>query len=214
MNKDLLRELREAVLSDEQELALRIAGTALTKEISAAALVEQGLYPAACEIARSYGNDETCLAEILAKFELIQLLLSILIPKLRDERKGAERGRLVIGSIQGNMIDFGNLILKILFIVSGFGVVDLGTDVTPETFTEQVRREKPDILAIAVYTKESLPLAVNTVQLLKQNDLRQDIKIMLGGWAVTPEFVVEAGADIYAVTAEEAVKLCLAAVGT
>nr|WP_269438327.1 cobalamin-dependent protein [Phosphitispora fastidiosa] len=154
------------------------------------------------------------MAEILAKFELIQLLLNELIPKLRDERKGAERGRLLIGSIQGNLIDFGKLMLKILFIASGFGVIDLGTDVSPETFAEHVRMEKPDVLAIAVYTKESLPMAAKTVQLLKQDCLRQDLKIMLGGWAVTPEFAAEAGADIFAVTAEEAVELCLAAVGT
>jgi 5-methyltetrahydrofolate--homocysteine methyltransferase len=120
----------------------------------------------------------------------------------------------MIGSIQGNLIDFGKLILKILFTASGFEVIDMGIDVSPETFTEHVRLERPDILALAVYTKESLPLAIKTIELLKQEDLRQDIKIMLGGWAVTPEFVVESGADIFAVTAEEAVELCLAAVGS
>jgi len=208
-----MRELRDAVVSGEQEEAFRITETGLAEGVPVSALIEHGLYPAACEIARSYGNDEVCMAEILAKFELIQLLLNELIPKLRDELKGAVRGRLMIGSVQGNLIDFGKLILRILFIASGFEVIDLGTDVPPETFSQHVRLERPDILALAVYTRESLPLVVKTVDLLKQQGLRQDLKIMLGGWAVTPEFVVEAGADIFAVTAEGAVELCLAAVG-
>ena len=207
---DMLGELREAVLLSEHDLALNIAETALKEGISVTDLVEQGLYPAACDIARSYANDEICMAEILAKFELVQLLLNELIPKLQAERKGAFRGRLMIGSIQGNLIDFGKMMLKILFIASGFEVIDLGTDVSPEIISQHVRLEIPDILALAVYTKESLPLAMRTVEIVKQQGLRQNLKIMLGGWAVTPEFVVEAGADIFAVTAEEAVKQCQA----
>ena len=208
MNRDILRELKDAVLSGEQGVALRITETALTEGVSVTALVEWGLYPVACEIARSYGHNEMCMAEMLAKFELIQLLLNELIPKLRDERKGA--GRLMIGSVQGNLIDFGKLMLKILFSASGFEVIDLGTDVSPEIFTEHVRLGKPDILALAVYTKESLPLAMRTVEILKQQGLRQNIKIMLGGWAVTHEFSVQVGADIFAASAENAVEQCLA----
>lgn len=211
---DMLGELKDAVLSGKQDLALMITEIGLTEGVSATALVERGLYPVACEIARSYGNDEMCMAEILAKFELIQLLLNALIPKLQAERERSVRGRLMIGSIQGNLIDFGKLMLKILFSASGFEIIDLGTDVSPETFTEHVCLEKPDILAIAVYTKESLPLAMRTVEILKEKGLRQNIKIMLGGWAVTPEFAVQAGTDIFAASAEEAVELCLAVVGT
>jgi len=75
MNRDILGQLREAVLSGKQDLALKITGTGLTEGVSATALVERGLYPAACEIARSFGHNEMCMAEVLAKSELIQLLL-------------------------------------------------------------------------------------------------------------------------------------------
>ena len=214
MNRDMLRELKDAVLSGEQEAAFRITETAITEGMFVTDLIERGLYPAACQIAQSYGNDEICMAEILAKFELCQLLLNELIPKLRDESKGVVKGRLMIGSIQGNLIDFGKLMLRIVFIASGFEVIDLGTDVSPETFSQQVSFQRPDILAMAVYTKESLPQAMKTIEMLKQEGLRQGLRIMLGGWAVTSEFADKAGADIFAVTVEEAVELCLAAVGS
>lgn len=213
MNRNILEELRGAILLGEQALSLRLAKTGLTEGVSATALVERSLYPVACEIARSYGHKEMCMAEMLAKFELIQLLLNELSPKLQFERKGAVQSRLLIGSVQGNLIDFGKLMLKILFSASGFEVIDLGIDVSPETFTEYVGLEQPDILALAVYTKESLPLAVRTIEILEQKGLRQNLKIMMGGWAVTPEFAAQMGADIFATSAEEAVELCLAAVG-
>lgn len=213
MNRDILRELKDGILSGEQELAFRITETGLADGVSAKTLVERGLYPAACEIARSYGHEEMCMAEVLAKFELIQSLLNELTSKLRAEGKGTVRGRLMIGSVQGNLIDFGKLMLKLLFGASGFEVVDLGTDVSPETFKKHVLLDKPDILALGVYTKESLPLAARTIEILIEKDLRRNLTIMLGGWAVTPQFAEEVGADIFATTAENAVEQCLAAIG-
>lgn len=137
------------------------------------------------------------------------------VPLLRPKFKGdvEARGKVVIGTVRGDVHDIGRSILAVLFEANGFEVIDLGKDVDKDVFVEKVRSEEPDVLALSALLTSTSPYIAEVVRALEREGLRDRVKVAVGGRAVTKEFAKEVGADVYARDAVAGVKKCVSLVG-
>ncbi|MEM2961963.1 MAG: cobalamin-dependent protein [Candidatus Bathyarchaeia archaeon] len=124
------------------------------------------------------------------------------IPSLGVESKG----RIIIGTVEGDIHDIGKNLVSTMLSVNGFEVLDIGVDVSPEKFVDSVERFKPDILAMSCLLTAGLPAIRNTLQLLRMRGL--NVKVMIGGRPITREFAEELGVG-YGRDAIQAVKVAL-----
>ena len=118
------------------------------------------------------------------------------------------RGKVVIGTIQGDLHDIGKNVVAALLSANGLEVVDLGTDVTPRKYVEAAKREGANIIAISTLLTTSLPFHREIVRLLQDTHTRQDYFVVVGGGPVNAEWAEKIGADGYGRDAHDAVKLC------
>ncbi|MEM3044470.1 MAG: cobalamin-dependent protein [Candidatus Bathyarchaeia archaeon] len=124
------------------------------------------------------------------------------IPSLGVESKG----RIIIGTVEGDIHDIGKNLVSTMLSVNGFEVLDIGVNVSPEKFVDSVERFKPDILAMSCLLTAGLPAIRNTLQLLRMRGL--NVKVMIGGRPITREFAEELGVG-YGRDAIQAVKVAL-----
>jgi methylmalonyl-CoA mutase cobalamin-binding domain/chain len=138
--------------------------------------------------------------------------LDVLKPHLKQV--GESRGTVVIGVIEGDTHDIGKNMVRIMFETGGFNVIDLGRDVPPQRFVDTAREAKADIIALSTLMTTTMEGMGTVVRLLDEADIRNGIKVMVGGGPISPGFAKRIGADGYAVNAAEAVKVARELVGT
>ena len=115
-------------------------------------------------------------------------------------------GKIVIGSLKGNVYGLGKDLVAAVLESAGFKVVDLGVDVSPEAFVDSAVEEKADVIAISISTDESIPLLKGVMEILRKRNLRNAIKVVVGGKAVSEKTRKEYGVDAYARDARDCVK--------
>jgi 5-methyltetrahydrofolate--homocysteine methyltransferase len=119
------------------------------------------------------------------------------------------KGVVIVGTVKGDVHDIGKNLFSIILESNGFKVIDLGVDVKKELFTEKVREIKPDILGMSALLVSTVPYMEDVVEELKKEHLRDTIKIILGGRAVTVEFAKKIGVDAYGKDAIDGLKKCI-----
>ena len=115
-------------------------------------------------------------------------------------------GKIVIGSLKGNVYGVGKDLVAAVLASAGFKVVDLGVDVSPEAFVDSAVEEKADVIAISISTDESIPFLKGVMEILRKRNLRNAIKVVIGGKAVSEKTRKEYGVDAYARDARDCVK--------
>jgi methanogenic corrinoid protein MtbC1 len=126
---------------------------------------------------------------------------------------GRGRGLVLLGTVKGDVHDIGKMIFAVTLEANGFSCIDLGVDVDKEVFAERVARDKPDILSLSALLSSTLPAMGEVLEELGKRSLRQDVKVIVGGHAVTEEFAREIGADAYGRDAVDGLKKCLSFTG-
>jgi len=161
------------------------------------------------EVGERYEKGEYFLSELIMAGILASEIANILKPHLE---KSAEKpaGKVVIGTVKGDLHDIGKNIVIAMLSSAGFRIVDLGIDVPPENFVDAVKREKPDILGMSCLLTIAMNEMRTVIDKLKEVNLRGGIKVMVGGRPITPQFAEEIGADAYGSNAAEAVKIAKA----
>jgi methanogenic corrinoid protein MtbC1 len=125
-------------------------------------------------------------------------------------KQGVERksvGKVVIGSVAGDIHNIGKSMVSSLLTAAGFTVQDLGIDVSTETFVKSVKELQPDILAMSALLTTTAPEGRKVIEALKEAGIRDEVKVMIGGGAITADFAESIGADGYDSTAPGAVKV-------
>ena len=153
------------------------------------------------------------LPELFMAAEIVKKSMKILEPHIKGSGKKRNVGKIIIGTAKNNMHDIGKNIVSFFLQAEGFEVIDLGVDVSPERFVEAVRNEKPDILAISALITLTMPEVSNTLKALEEANLRNQVKVIVGGAPMTQEFVDDIGADALAKNAIDGVKKCKGWVG-
>lgn len=161
------------------------------------------------EIGKKFESGELFLVHLVVAGDLARRatteVLEPLLKKSGGERKAL--GRVVIGTVAGDIHDIGKNIVAMLLFTAGFEVYDLGKDVSAEEFVKKTKELNPDIVAMSALLTTTLPAQREVVQALNKSGLRDKVKILVGGAPTTGEWAKEIGADGYGADAIEAVKV-------
>jgi corrinoid protein of di/trimethylamine methyltransferase len=208
MSTGLVNELREAVLSYDLDTLVNAVKKSLDKGLSAVDVVN-ALTIVLREVGDKFQAGDLFLAELVAIAENVKTAISeVLEPELK--KVGGERkslGKVVIGTVHGDIHDIGKNIVASMLFAAGFEVYDLGKDVPVEEFIRKTREVNADIIAMSALLSTTLPVQREVIERLGREGLRDKVKVMVGGAPVTKEWAEEIGADGYGEDAIEAVKV-------
>lgn len=171
-------------------------------------ILEEYLIPAMAEVGERFENNEFFVPELLIAARAMQEGMKILNPLLKAS--GVEkRGRVVIGTVKGDLHDIGKNLVGSMLEGGGFEVIDLGVDVAPERFVEAAMKSPGTIVGLSALLTTTMPNMRNVVELLTDQGIRDQVKVMIGGAPVTEEYAREIGADGYSENASSAVQLAM-----
>jgi 5-methyltetrahydrofolate--homocysteine methyltransferase len=201
---DLIKDISESLESGDAERVAELTKQALGEGLAAAQVLNQGLIPGMNRVGERFKTHEIFLPDVLLAAKAMYAGLDLLKPLL--VRDGIPvRGRVVIGSIRGDLHDIGKNLVAIMLKGAGFEIVDLGNDVAPEKFVAQAEKEKAQVIGMSALLTTTMPGMKKVVDLLKEKGLRGRVKVIIGGAPVTEEFRREIGADAYGYDAANAV---------
>ena len=169
-------------------------------------ILTKGLIAGMSIVGEKMQTGEVFIPEVLFAARAMNAGLEILRPLLSD-REAKALGRMVIGTVQGDLHDIGKNLVRILMEGAGFDVVDLGIDVNSLRFVEAVRANSPNILGISALLTTTMPRMKEIIKALEEAELRRQVKVLVGGAPVTEKFARDIGADGYAPNAGSAVKI-------
>jgi 5-methyltetrahydrofolate--homocysteine methyltransferase len=199
--------LSEALLTFDQEKLVDATKRALEQGHTPQELLD-GLTGGLREVGDRFEKGELFLVELVTAGEAAKKVISeYLKPMLEGAGKGEPLGRIAIGTVAGDIHDIGKGVVGMMLFTAGFDVKDLGVDVPAERFVQAVREDKPDVVAMSALLTTTLPMQKETIEALKKSQLRNSVKVIVGGSPVTSEWADEIGADGYAEDAVGAVKL-------
>ncbi len=205
--KDVLRRLRDCIVNLDIEGTKRACKNALAEGVPPMKAVTEGMAKGMDIVGQKYKAREYFLAELIMAGEVMKEGMKILEPHLKDvEVKGL--GKVVLGTVKGDLHDIGKNIVATLMEAAGFDVIDLGVDVSAEKFVESVRTHKPRILGLSALLTVTMPEMENILKELENADLRDQVKVIVGGAPLTEEYSKKIGADAYATDAVTGVNIC------
>jgi len=201
-----LKQLYEAILVGNNKLAREITEKALAENADPQELVQKYMIPAMDEVGRRYEANDYFVPELLIAARAMKASLELLRPLLIAQ--GAEpEGRVVIGTVKGDLHDIGKNLVAAMLEGAGFEVIDLGVDVPPDKFISAAEERKASLIAMSALLTTTMSTMKNTVEAFTSSGVREKVKIMIGGAPVTQKYADEIGADGYSSNANGAVAL-------
>ncbi|MGB2800377.1 MAG: corrinoid protein [Dehalococcoidia bacterium] len=220
MSEDIIAILKENVIQGRKSLedegidedltgtpgVVELTQSALDNNIPPGVIITQGLTAGMEVVGEKYATKEYFIPDMLASAEAVGAAMDILKPLL--EASNVEtKGKFAIATVKGDIHDIGKNIVTILLRGAGYEVQDLGIDVPIEKIVQTVREEKPDYLGLSALLTTTMVNMGEVIEALKENGLRDKVKILIGGAAVSDEYAREIGADAYCVDGFHAVKV-------
>jgi 5-methyltetrahydrofolate--homocysteine methyltransferase len=201
---DDFSELRYAILNGDDKLSAQLAQNAVAQGANASELISRWMIPAMDEVGRLFEQQEYFVPELLLSGRAMKAALEILRPLLAAS--GTQpTGRVVLGTVKGDLHDIGKNLVGSMLEGAGFEVHDLGIDVAPERFVEAVAQYRPDIVAFSALLTVTMPEMKKGIEALVQAGVRDRVRVLIGGAPVTRDFAEEIGADAYGDNASSAV---------
>ena len=207
-----LETIYEAILKGDAKTAAAETQAALDAGISAPDILHQACIPAMTEVGRLFEIGEKFVPEMLIAARAMQKALVILKPLL-VEAEVQTMGKVVIGTVAGDLHDIGKNLVAMMLEGGGFEIVDLGINLPPERFIEAIREHEPDVVGLSALLMSTMPAMQKTIAAIAEQGLRDRAKIIVGGAPVTQVFADEIGADGYAPDAAMAVELTRSLLG-
>jgi len=206
--EDLLDEIRKLIVElKDSNTIKKLVKEALKRKIPSSKIIGDSLRRGLEEVGRKYENGEYCLCELLYAASLMNDALQML--KLHLKNQKMERGEvIVLGTVRGDIHDIGKNVFKMLAQVAGFEVIDLGVDLEPEIFVEKLKETNAKILGLSALLTTTRLEMKTVIDRLNQAGIRNKVKVLIGGNAVTQEFAKEIRADAAALDAVEGVEIC------
>ncbi len=209
---DALRKLKQAVVEGEDDVAAAAAQQALQEGVKALEIVGAAIVPGIQEAGKLWKENKYFLPDVVMAAEAFGAAMKVVQPKLADE--GAQKiGKVVIGTVAGDMHNLGKGIVIAMLQGAGFEVFDLGVDVPVQQFVDKVAELRPDILGMGCYMSTTMLEMSDIVGKLRERGLRDKVKVMVGGVPTSQEFADEVGADGWGRDALDAVAKARALVG-
>jgi corrinoid protein of di/trimethylamine methyltransferase len=207
-NDAIFDELKKAIIDQDQEAVLAAVDKALAAGIDPQAVINTGLLPGLNVIGEQFESEEIFLPELMQAALAFQAAMGILEPKIR-EAGGEEqkKGKIVLGTVKGDLHSIGKNILKLLFETSGYEVFDLGIDVDLFKFLDKAAEVNADVIAMSALLTTTLVGQRDVIDALKDQGTRDKYKVIVGGGATTEQWAQSIGADGWSANAYDAVNL-------
>src|SRR5512142_240104 len=200
---DVLEELRQSVIEGDRDRAQEMVNAAIAANVPAEEILKRGLISAMTEVGRMFECGETFVPEMLIAARAMKTSLALLRPHLVAANVRAV-GKVVIGTVQGDVHDIGKNLVGMMLEGAGFEVIDLGSDVSAEKYVQAVREHQPDLVACSALLTTTMLQMKDVIRALEAADLRKQVRVMVGGAPVNEDYAREIGAELYAPDAASA----------
>lgn len=208
MTSSILEELREAVIEGDLEKSESAVKKAMEANITPLEAITNGLAKGVREIGDKFSRGEVFLVELIMAGEAMKAGMSLLLPKIKATKTEIKTpGRVVIGTVEGDIHSIGKDIVGTLLEANGFEVINIGEDIPTEVFLDKTKEHKPDILGLSSLLTTTMPMQKEVIDSIEKAGLRDKVKIIIGGAPTTKEWAEKIGADGWAGDAVSAVDL-------
>jgi len=207
----MLSQISENLQKGKAKIVKQLVQEAIDAGISAQDILEKGLIAGMNVVGEKFRNNEIFVPEVLVAARALNMGSALLKPLLAADGVKAS-GKVCIGTVQGDLHDIGKNLVKMMLEGKGLEVVDLGTDVSAETFVKTAIEQECQIICCSALLTTTMPVMADVVKAAEAAGIREKVKIMIGGAPVTKEFCAQIGADAYtsdaASAADQAVAFC------
>jgi 5-methyltetrahydrofolate--homocysteine methyltransferase len=200
-----LNELGKHVIEGNAKAAEELTQKALDEGVDPLDIVNKGLIPGMDVVGVKFKSFEYYLPEVLVSARAMKTAMALVTPLLAD-RKETAADRVVLGTVKGDLHDIGKNLVGMMLEGAGFEVTDLGTDVEPEAFVKAAEEKDANVICLSALLTTTMGMMKNTIELFDESELRQTVKIMIGGAPITDSYADSIGADGYAPEAASAVE--------
>ncbi len=203
-----LASLKESIVNLDFNAIVEVAKEAMDADVDPHIAITDGMVPGMAIVGEKFESGEYFLSELVVAGEVMKEGLKVINPYTKGD-SARRLGTVVIATVEGDHHDLGKNIVTTLLGVHGFDVVDLGKDVPTDKIIDAVKERKPDILGLSALLTVTMLKMREAIEALEVADLREKVKVIVGGSPVTSEFAGSIGADHCAVNALEGIKKCM-----
>jgi 5-methyltetrahydrofolate--homocysteine methyltransferase len=204
--------LAQAIEQGDREKTVELTQKTLGAGDNPQGVITQGLQAGMAAVGEKFSSGEYFLPDMLMAARAMKAALEVLAPAL-EETGIPTIGKVVIGTVEGDMHDIGKNVVATFLSGNGFEVFDLGSNVATQKFIDEVKEKKPDILGMSALLTTTMPLMGKVIKALEETGLRSSVKVVVGGAPVTQDYAAYIGADGYAHDGGRAVPVCRELVG-
>lgn len=206
--EEIFENLSTAIIEGDEDKAKAFARQVLHSDLDPLEAVEQGLSRGMIVLGDRFEKGEIFLPDLLIAGDAFNSAVDILRPAMEAQKKKiAKAGTVLIGTVQGDIHGIGKNIVGIVLEANGFAVVDIGVDKPSFTFVEEAEKAKADVIGLSSLMTTTMAAQKEVVDILREMDLREKYRVVIGGGPVTQEWADQIGADGYAGSAFQAVDL-------
>ncbi len=204
----IFEEMAQTVIDGLPDKARALASEAIQAGIDPLEAIERGFKVGMDVVGDGFAKGELFIPDLMMSGEAMKAAIATLEPELMKRKQQRQvLGRVVIGTVQGDIHEIGKTLVATMLAASGFEVHDLGVDVSPQRFVDMVRQVDANVVGLSALLTTTLLNQETVILTLKEAGLRDKVKVIVGGVPASPEWAEEIGADGYAENATEAVEV-------
>lgn len=196
----------ETLMKGDQSNLTELVNEALKHGVAANDILNQGLIAAMDIVGEKMENEEMFIPEVLMAARTMGRGVELLKPLLNEDERSS-RGKVIIGTVKGDLHDIGKNLVSMMLESTGMEVHNLGVDISPQQFVSEIKAKKADMLCLSALLTTTMPMMKETIDEVVKEGLRDQVKILIGGAPVTQKFANDIGADGYAPDAGSATKM-------
>jgi trimethylamine corrinoid protein len=205
-NEELFSEMENAIVQGDKDMAESLAKEAVEKQLDLNEVIEKGYVPGIQKVGELWEKGEYFLPELISSAECMKAAMRVLQPELEKAQiETRSLGKIIIGTVEGDIHDIGKNLVSSMLSANGFDVIDLGADVKLEMFIEKAEEENADFICLSALLTTTMVGQKRLVEMLKEKNLSDRFKVMVGGAPVNQKWADDIGADGYAENAMIAV---------
>ena len=207
MTDEMYTRLAQAVIEGEPEEAEALAKEALEQGLDPLTCITEGLTVGIAQVGKLFASGEYFLPDLIIGADAMKVALDVLEPMLAGDQQREVVGRIVLGTVEGDLHEIGKTLVGTMLTANGFLVTDIGVDKKPEEFIAAIKETDADIVGASALLTTTMLQQKKLIVSLEEAGLRESVKVMIGGAPVTEGFAEEIGADGYAEDAISSVDL-------
>ena len=190
------QDIIDAIIDGDTGKTIILTKQALTEGYPGDYILEKGLIAGMNKVADKFRYNKVLVPEVLISTRAMNAGLSIVEPYFKISQKKSNV-KVILGTVAGDFHDIGKNLVKMMVMITGTRLIDLGVDVTVSDFMDSVHKEKPDILMMSALLTTTMPVMKEVIEELDSKKLRNKIKVIIGGAPITEDYAKKIGADYY-----------------